>query len=1066
MSNDFQFKPLSFAQKRLWYLVQLEPENSTHNISVAYRVSGSINISLLERSLNEMGKRHQILRTTFALVDGKPQQVISSDIDVTLPLINLDKLPREQQEAEIRLQAAREFQKPFALAQKPLWRATILRLSQYEHILLTTAHHIIFDRESFNVLFEEIVGLYEAFLQQKSLPQPKISAQYFDFVEWQNQKLQDEALQPKIHYWKHQLNSQLPILQLPTDHTRPAVHKYQKANQVLALPKTLIAALKALSQQENVALSTTLLTAFKLLLYRYSGQEDISVGFPQTSRDQLEANGLMGLFTKYFVLRTHIGGNPSFKELLRQVHEVTLEAYTSQDFPLEQLIEELQLEKNQSFSSLFQVMFSFQQDQIAVHKCSNLVLEPIFNLVSKPMEVDSVTAKFDLALELQEEAEEIKGWLKYSTDLFDEATIARMVGHFQTLLEGIVAEPQASISDLPILTEAERYQVLVEWNDTKVNYPLNKCIHQLFEEQAARTPNAIAVVFEHLKLTYQQLNSHANQLARYLQQLGVKPDTLVGICVERSLEMVVGLLGILKAGGAYVPLDPDYPPERLAYMLEDSHVPILLTQEHLRSQLPDHQAEVICLDKDWQKIASQSKENLVSCVTSDNLAYVIYTSGSTGKPKGAMNIHRGVCNRLLWMQDTYKLDSSDRVLQKTPFSFDVSVWEFFLSLLAGACLVVTKPKGHKDSAYLVDIIAQQQITAVHFVPSMLQVFLEEENVKRCYSLKQVICSGEALPRTLQERFFSCLECALHNLYGPTEAAIDVTYWQCKRESPLRTVPIGRPIANTQIYILDSYLQPVPIGITGELHIGGVQIARGYLNRLELTEQKFIPSPFQDSERLYKTGDLVRYLPDGNIEYLRRLDHQIKIRGFRIELGEIESVICQYPEVRETVVIVKGETLEERQLIGYVVFHQKASLSLSGLRRFLKEKLPDYMIPTVLMVLDTLPLTSNGKVNRNDLPAPDLSRPQVESDFVNPRTSIEQQIADIWAHVLKLEQVGIHDNFFELGGYSLIAIQIMTRLRQIFGVELPLHILMEAATIAKLGDRIEKIRLATRELQSL
>ncbi|BAZ47499.1 amino acid adenylation [Nostoc sp. NIES-4103] len=1059
MSIQFHFMPLSLAQERLWYLVQLEPENPNHNISVAYRVSGSIDTGLLELSLNKMGNRHQILRTTFALVDGKPQQVIFSKINFTLSRINLDHLPREQQEAEIRLQATREFEKPFDLTKTPLWRAKIVRLSPDDHILLFTIHHIIFDWESLNVFFEEVAALYEALLQGQTLPQPKTTVQYSDFIEWENQRFQDEVVKTKFHHCKLEIESELPILQLPTDYTRLAVPQYQKVNQVLVLPQTLITALKILSQQQNVPLSTTLLTAFKLLLYRYSGQEDIIVGSLNTGRDQFKTNGLMGLFTKYFVLRTHLGGNPSFKELLGRVHQVALEAYTSQVFPLDKLIEELQLEKNQSFSPLFQVMFSFQQEQIAVQKFSKLVLEPIFDLVSEPMEVNNVTAKFDLALELKEVPEGIESWFKYSTDLFDEATIARMMGHFQTLLEGIVANPQANISELPILTEAERHQVLVEWNDTKINYPLDKSIYQLFEEQVARTPNAIAVVFEHLQLTYQQLNSYANQLAHYLQQLGVKPDTLVGICVERSLEMVVGLLGILKAGGAYVPLDPDYPPERLAYMLEDSQVPILLTQENLLNQLPPHQAQVICLEKDWYKIGSQQKENLVGQVTPDNLAYVIYTSGSTGKPKGAMNTHRGICNRLLWMQDTYQLDSSDRVLQKTPFSFDVSVWEFFLPLIAGACLVVAKPQGHKDSAYLVDIIVKQQITTLHFVPSMLQMFLEEQGVKLCHSLKKVICSGEALPQKLQERFFSCLECELHNLYGPTEAAIDVTYWQCERESHLKTVPIGRAIANTQIYILDSYLQPVPIGIPGELHIGGVQIARGYLNRPELTEQKFIPSPFNDCERLYKTGDLVKYLPDGNIEYLRRLDHQIKIRGFRIELGEIESIICQYPDVRETVVIAKGETLEERQLIGYVVFHQKASPSVSNLRRFLKEKLPEYMIPTVWMVLDALPLTTNGKVNRNALPAPDQARPQVESDFVNPRTSVERQIADIWTHVLKLERVGIYDNFFELGGYSLIAIQIMTRLRQIFAVELPLHVLMEAPTIAKLGDRIEKIRSA-------
>ena len=1062
MSSQFHFKPLSFAQERLWYLAQLEPKNPIYNVSVAYRIIGLLDESLLERSLGEMSKRHEILRTAFPLIDEKPKQVILPEINFTLERVNLQKFPCEQQKIEVQQQASQEFQTQFILAQEPLWRAKLLRLSEDEHILLLTIHRIIFDTESFNVFFREIAALYEAFSHNKPSPLPELSIQYADFAQWEHQKFQGEILQSQLHYWKQQLDSQLPILQLPTDRPRLPVQKYQKANQFLVLPKTLTQALKTLSQQKNVTLFTTLLTAFKILLYRYSGQEDIIIGSPNSDRDLVETRGLIGLFTKYFILRTYLGDNLNFQELLDRVHKVALEAYTQQDLPLDKLIEELQIDKNQSFSPLFQVMFSFQEEGVSIQKFSNLVLEPVLNLIQKPTEIKSITTKFDLALELQEAPEGIKILFEYNADLFNKETISRMVDHFQILVEGIVTNPQAKISELPILTESERYQILVEWNDTKVKYPLNKSLHQLFEEQVERTPKAIAVVFEHQKLTYEQLNSQANQLARYLQQLGVKPETLVGICVKRSLEMVVGLLGILKAGGAYISLDPDYPSERLAYMLEDSQIPILLTQGDLSNQLPTHQAQVICLDTDRQKITLYRSENLVCEVTPDNLAYVIYTSGSTGKPKGAMNTLKGICNRLLWMQDIYKLDSSDRVLQKTPFSFDVSVWEFFLPLLTGACLVIARPEGHKDSAYLVNLIAQQKITTLHFVPSMLQVFLEEEGLEQCHCLKRVICSGEALPWKLQERFFARLECELHNLYGPTEAAIDVTYWKCERESSLRTVPIGRPVANTQIYILDPHLQLVPIGVSGELHIGGVQIARGYLNRPELTEQKFIPNPFQNSEKLYKTGDLVRYLPpDGNIEYLHRLDHQVKIRGFRIELGEIESVINQHQAVREAVVIAKGETLENQQLIAYVILHQKIreqnqqTLIISNLRRFLKKKLPGYMIPAAFVVLNAFPLTTNGKINRRDLPEPDQSQLHLESTFVAPRTSVEQQIADLWTQILKLERVGIYDNFFELGGYSLIGIQMMTCLRQNLGIELPLHILFEAPTIAKLSSHIEK-----------
>ncbi len=878
---------------------------------------------------------------------------------------------------------------------------------------------------------------------------------------------------------KQLIEDYLTMLQLPTDRPRQSLHKYQQASLFLSLPQTLTEAFRVLSQRENVTLYVTLLTAFKILLYRYCQQEEIIVVSPDSSRWEFDTKDSIGLFTNSFALRTDLQENLSFQELLKRVRKVVLKAH--QELPLEKLVEELQIDKNQNFSPLHQVMFSFQENSVSAQEFSNLMLEPIPELVLESMGSSNVIANFDLALELRETPEGIKGCFEYNADLFDEATISRMAGHLQILMEGIVANPEQRISELPLLTEPERHQILVEWNDTKVNYPLNKSIHQLFEEQVDRTPEAIAVVFEDQQLTYQQLNSQANQLARYLQRLGVQPETLVGICAKRSLEMVVGLLGILKAGGAYVPLDPDYPPERLAYMLEDSQVPVLLTQEHLVNQLPTHQAQVICLDKDWQKIALLEKENQQCSLTSDNLAYVIYTSGSTGKPKGAMNTHQGIYNRLLWMQDTYKLDNSDRVLQKTPFSFDVSVWEFFLPLLAGACLVVAKPEGHKDSTYLVNLIKQQKITTLHFVPSMLQVFLEEQDLEHCNSLKRVICSGEALPWKLQERFFEHLECELHNLYGPTEAAIDVTHWQCQQESNLRKVPIGLPIANTQLYILDSYLQPVPIGVPGELHIGGVQIARGYLNRPELTEQKFIPNPFQDvkfgihtsdanllelkekSQRLYKTGDLVRYLPDGNIEYLRRLDYQVKIRGFRIELGEIENVISQHPMVRETIVIARGDRLEDQQLVAYIVFQQQVreqnqeTLSLSNLRDVLKDKLPDYMLPGAYVVLNTLPLTPNGKVNRRSLPAPDKSRPQLGSTFVAPRNYIEEQIANIWSQILKIEQVGIYDNFFELGGYSLIAIRVIAQLRQAFEIELPLHIFTEVPTIAKLAEHIHKTR---------
>ncbi|NHC37937.1 amino acid adenylation domain-containing protein [Scytonema millei VB511283] len=694
------------------------------------------------------------------------------------------------------------------------------------------------------------------------------------------------------------------------------------------------------------------------------------------------------------------------------------------------------------------------------------------------------------------------------------------------MLAGVIENPDRSIGDLPLLTPAERQQILVEWNNTctggfgnppvptpdssvragfeprfiDVSHesvakpapttpnssvrahscaPLPTCLHHLFETQVEQTPDAIAVVFENEHLTYRELNQRANAVAHYLQQLGVKPEVLVGICMERSLEMVVGLWGILKAGGAYVPLDPEYPPERLAFMLQDSQVAVLLTQEKQIAGLPDRQTQVICLDTEWEKISREQTTNPVSDLRSENLAYVIYTSGSTGKPKGAMNTHRGICNRLLWMQRAYQLTSQDRVLQKTPFSFDVSVWEFFWTLLTGACLVIAKPGGHRDRDYLVNIIAQEQITTVHFVPSMLQVFLDRD-LDRCDRLRRVFCSGEALSLGLQEKFFQHLDCELHNLYGPTEAAIDVTFWQCQKNSHLRTVPIGRPIANTQIYILDPHLQPVPIGVPGELYIGGVGVARGYLNRPDLTQERFIPNPFWESREsesreqgvqgernlkslhptphtphptpLYKTGDLARYLPDGNIEFLGRIDHQVKIRGFRIELGEVEAVLSQHPEVKDTVVMAREDEPGDRRLVAYVVLHSQQAIA-SQLRGFLEKKLPQYAIPNHFVILEALPLLPNGKVNRQILPAPDPASAELKPDTA-ARTPVQQLLAAIWVDVLKLERVGIHDNFFQLGGHSLLATQVMARVRSAFEIELPLRYLFESPTIAKFSERVE------------
>ncbi|GAB4190132.1 MAG: hypothetical protein Fur006_31950 [Coleofasciculaceae cyanobacterium] len=1040
--------PLSLAQKRLWFLNQLDPDNPSYNEHGAIQLTGCFDVAAMEQSLNEIVRRHEVLRTTFEIVEGQPIQVIRPNLTLTLPVVNLCQLPEPEQKREVQRLTTEHSQQPFDLVQGPLLRWMLLQLGQQDYILLFTVHHIVFDGWSIGVLFREITTLYKAFSTGQPSPLPELPIQYADFAAWQRQELQGEVLNAQLAYWKQQLKN-LPILHLPTDRPRPAVQTFRGAKTSFCVPTHLTKALKALSQKEDVTLFMTLLAAFKTLLYRYTGSEDIAVGSPIANRNRIEIEGLIGFFVNTLVLRTDLSNNPNFRTLLSRVSDVALGAYTHQDATFEQLVEELQPQRDLSNTPLFQVMFGLQNAPILALELSGLKLSFLGR--------NPGTAKFDLTLFIEEAAEELTGILEYNTDLFEAATINRMAGHFQQLLEGIVINPDRPLSELPMLTEAERQQLLVEWNQTQVDYPKDYCIHELFEAQVERTPDAIAVVFEDQQLTYRELNAKANQLAHYLQTLGVGPEVLVGICVERSLEMAIGLLGILKAGGAYVPLDPAYPQERLTFMLEDAQVPVLLTQQYLADKLPPHNTQTICLDTNINEITQYSQKNPISGVNSNNLIYVIYTSGSTGKPKGVMNTHRGLCNRLLWMQDTYHLTVSDRVLQKTPFSFDVSVWEVFWPLMNGACLVVAQPGGHQDSAYLVKLIHTEQITTIHFVPSMLQVFLEEQGLETCSCLKRVICSGEALSLELQKRFFARLDAELYNLYGPTEAAIDVTSWHCQRQSDLPHVPIGRPIANTQIYLLDAQKELVPIGIPGELHITGEGLARGYLNRPELTADKFIPNPFNDDTgaRLYKTGDLARYRPDGNIEYLGRIDYQVKVRGFRIELGEIEAVLSQHQGVRDAVVIVREDKPGFQSLVAYVVPSSKPAPTIAQLRRFLIEKLPNYMVPTAFVLLETLPLTPNGKVDRRALPAPEPTRPESTVSWVPPRTPVEEMLVSIWSQVLGIEQVGIYDNFFELGGHSLLVTQVISQIRKVFGVDLPVRCLFEAPTIASLLDYVER-----------
>ncbi|MUG94902.1 amino acid adenylation domain-containing protein [Scytonema sp. UIC 10036] len=1039
------FHPLSFAQQRLWFINQLALNSPVYNIPIIINLTGHINVAVLEKSLNEIIRRHEVLRTNFIVNESKPVQVIKSDVALTLSVEDLRELSESERTKEVQRLSTLIAQQPFDLSREPLWCAKLLRNAEQEYKLLLTLHHIIADGWSTKVLIKELAALYEAFSQGKPSPLPELPIQYVDFTYWQHQWLQSEQIQPLLEYWKQQLSGNLPVLNLPTDRPRSPVQTFNGAQAKLVLSQTLTKALKKLSHEEGVTLFMTLLTAFKILLYRYTGQTDIVVGSPIASRNRAEIESLIGFFVNVLVLRTDFSGDLSFQDLLARVKSTALEAYVHQDLPFEKLVEELQPNRDLSYNPLFQVMFVLQN----VPK-PNLSLSDVSVTYEEGY---NGTSKFDLTLFMENSEQGLVATCEYNTDLFNPDTITRMLGHFQTLLSSIVSDPKQRISELQLLTPPEVQQLLVEWNDTKKEYPQDKCIHQLFEAQVEKTPSDIAVIFEKQQITYRELNNRANRLARYLHQLGVKPDVMVGICMERSIEMVVGLLAIMKAGGAYMPLDPAYPKERLAFTLADSQVSVLLAHPHLVNDLPPNSAQLVCIDTDSTAFADYSAENVVSNVNPENLAYVIYTSGSTGKPKGVQIPHGAVVNFLSTMRQIPGLAKEDILLSVTTLSFDIAALELYLPLIVGARLVLVNQEVIADGTQLLKELVSNDVTVMQATPATWRILVtagwQSQN-----SIK-ILCGGEALDSSLAHQLLERGQ-EVWNLYGPTEttiwsAALHVKY----KEQQQAVSSIGCPIANTQFYILDSHQQLVPVGVPGELHIGGVGLARGYWNRPELTGEKFIPSPFESGKRLYKTGDLARYLTDGKIEFLGRIDHQVKIRGFRIELGEIEALLEQHPQVRETVVVAREDIPNDYRLVAYLVTHENAKLSVNELRGFLKQKLPEYMLPSAFIGLDALPLTPNGKIDRRALPAPDNQRPELTATFKPPQSEMEQQIAKFWQEVLHLGKVGIHDNFFDLGGNSLLMLQVNNKLRTILQQDISVVTMFQNSTIYSLAQYLSQ-----------
>ncbi|MEB3357176.1 MAG: amino acid adenylation domain-containing protein [Synechococcales bacterium] len=1073
--------PLSFAQQRLWFLEQMQQEGAVYNIPLAVQVQGWLDEAAFSQSLNALVQRHEALRTRFIVVDGQPVQEIVASVPVPIEHRDLRRYSPPEQEAEVRQQAIQSAQTRFNLTQAPLLRVALLQLGDTESVVLLTLHHIIADGWSLEVLLQELGLFYRAYLTGGTAPLPPLPIQYGDFAVWQRQWLQGEVLERQLGYWRQQLSGTLPVLQLPTDFPRSRVQTFRGAVENFTLSTELSDRLKSLAQQQSTTLFVTLLTAFKVLLFRYAGQRDLLVGIPIANRNRAEVEGLIGFFVNTLVVRTSIGGaspthltpQATFLELLEQLRTTTYQAYEHQDLPFEKLVEALQPERDLSYNPLFQVKFRLENAPQQTIALPGLTLKPLPQVYS--------TAKLDLSVDLYETPKGIVGGFEYNQDLFEADTIRRMVGHFQTLLVGITANPHQPISELPLLTTTERHQQLIEWNHTQTPYASDRCFHHLFEAQVEQTPDAIALVFdspEPQQLTYAELNHRSNQLAHHLQSLGVGPEVIVGICLERSPEMIIAMLAVLKAGGAYLPLDPAYPPERLAFMLEDSQAAVLITSGALLAKglmVGSAHPTIVDLTSDLNPITHHpTTPPPHPPITPSTLAYLIYTSGSTGTPKGVLVPHGGLTNLTEDKIRVCDVRPGDCVLQFFSFSFDASIPEIVMALATGARLLLAPNKTLLPGPGLAELLRRHHVTHITITPSAL--------VSVPYGgfpdLRMVLVGGEAPSPELTHTWSQGRR--FINAYGPTETTVNASMVPCGNGHPIQ--PTLRPSANKQLYVLDDQLQLLPIGAIGELHIGGVGLARGYLNRPELTAERFVPNPFVDFglpildfglathaqsnpksktqnpkwNCLYKTGDLACFLPDGRVKLLGRIDDQTKIRGFRIEPAEIENQLNQHPDVKASVLLVREDVPGDKRLIAYVVTNPKSKIQNPKLKTYLSDKLPHYLIPSAFVQLDALPLTPNGKVDVRSLPAPTLESPEVS--YVVPRSEIEITLAGIFAQVLGIARMGIHDDFFELGGHSLLATQLVAQVLNAFDAEVTVIDLFEATTVAGLAQRIEQKQL--------
>ena len=1038
--------PLSFGQERLWMLDRLEPNSSVYNVPLLLRLQGQLNVPVLQQALTEIVRRHDGLRATFGQQDEIPVQIIPPPGLLHIAISDLSATPLENRETQAKALARQEAATPFDLSRGPVFRVSLFRLSAEDHVLLLNVHHIVFDGWSTAILLRELSALYEAFLSGKPSPLPELRIRYVDYAVWQRQYLSGKVLEEKLSYWRKQLAGAPASLDLPTDRPRPHLQTFRGSSYGTVMPRTLLNDLRSLSQREGATLFMTLLAVFNVLMAKYSGQEDIVIGSPIAGRNRGDTEKLIGFFVNTLAIRTDLSGNPSFHQLLARVREATLGAFEHQDLPFEKLVEELHPQRDLSRNPIFQVMFALQNMPKEKRELPGLTIAPFRG-------AEVTTAKFDLLVATSETEDGLRVTFEYNTDLFDRATIERMAQHFRMLLEATVADAGRPVTELPLLTEVERQHVLAEFNRTETDYPHNLCLHQLFQSQADRTPAAPAVVFGEEQLSYDELNRRSNQLAHYLLRRGIGQEARVGIYLERSPAMLVALLGVLKAGAAYVPLDPAFPKERISFIADDAELGLLLTQGHLAEQLLTKAGEFVRIDADWPAIALESVEAPKVDVQPENLAYVLYTSGSTGKPKGVQIQHRSVVNFLNAMRAKPGLGADDVLLAVTTLSFDIAGLELYLPLTVGARVVLATREQAVDGAQLVRLLSNSGITVMQATPATWRVLLESGwtgNPKF-----KILCGGEALSRELADQLLPrCRE--LWNMYGPTETTIWSSVFRV-RDTNWSIAPIGRPIANTQMYVLDKKCQPLPIGVAGELYIGGDGIARGYWKRPELTVEKFVTNLFraQEGARLYATGDQARWLPDGNLQYLGRLDTQVKVRGYRIELGEVENALAKHPDVQQTVAMVREDVPGDKRLVAYVISKPDSNASSSEWRGYLRQSLPEYMIPSDFVSLEQFPLTPNGKVDRRALPAPDSTR--VSTEFVAARNPGEELLCGIWSEVLRVPTVGVHDNFFELGGHSLLATQVISRIQRTLKLDVPLRAIFEESTVAGLAKRVEQLR---------